>query len=215
MNWLNPLWEGLLQGVVINLLSFGPSFFTLIHTGIRDGKKHGLSVAFGIFMSEVVVASVLFFGLRSLFVNPYFQMCFTAFAAAGLIYMGVRAIRHRYVKFLRTMNIPVKTGTSMLRGFLLNLVNPFVILLWVSLISTVSLHYTADQPYHEAMIMINILCILLGYFGMDIMKVYLSDRIGRNLNHRVTFLINRYFGYILTVLGAYFVYHFLRLTGWI
>jgi threonine/homoserine/homoserine lactone efflux protein len=213
MLWVTPVWEGLLQGLVINLLSFGPSFFTLIHTGIRDGKKHGLMVAFGIFMSEAVVASVLFFGLRPMFVNPYFQMVFTALAACALIFMGVRAILHRYTKFLRAMNVPVRSGTSMLRGFLFNLVNPFVILLWVSLISTVSLHYTADQPFHRELIMLNILCILLGYFGMDVMKVYLSHHIGRNLNHRVTFLINRYFGYILTAIGTYFIYHFLRLSG--
>ncbi|MEN9511756.1 MAG: hypothetical protein RLZZ370_1575 [Bacteroidota bacterium] len=213
MTWVHPIWEGLLQGVVINLLSFGPSFFSLIHTGIRDGKKHGLQVAVGNLLSEATVAIVLFFGFKDVFLHPVFQICFSALAAAALLLMGIRAIVHKYNSFLRAMNTPRKAGTNILRGYLLTLVNPFVIVLWVSVIGAVSLQYNAAQEHGHWFVFINILSILAGLLGMDVLKVYLSHHIGRNLNHRVTFLINRYFGVILTCIGMYFFYHFLRLSG--
>lgn len=215
MTWVHPIWEGLLQGVVINLLSFGPSFFSLIHTGIRDGKKHGMQVALGNLLSEATVAIVLFFGFKDVFLNPGFQIGFSAIAAIGILFMGVRAIVYKYDSFLRSMNKPRKAGTNILRGYLLTLINPFVIVLWVSVIGAVSLQYTADQEHGHWFVFINIMSILAALLGMDMLKVYLSHHIGRNLNHRVTFLINRYFGVILTIIGVYFSYHFMRLIGFI
>ncbi len=215
MTWVQPISEGLLQGVVINLLSFGPSFFSLIHTGIRDGKKHGMQVALGNLLSEATVAIVLFFGFKDVFLNPMFQIGFSALAAAALLLMGVRAIVHKYNSFLRSMNTPRRARTNILRGYLLTLINPFVLVLWVSVIGAVSLQYTAAQEHGQWFVFINILSILGGLLGMDVLKVYLSHHIGRNLNHRVTFLINRYFGVILTGIGLYFFYHFMRLIGFI
>jgi len=215
MTWVHPIWEGLLQGVVINLLSFGPSFFSLIHTCIRDGKKHGMQVALGNLLSEATVAIVLFFGFKDVFLNPMFQIGSSALAAAALLLMGVRAIVHKYNSFLRSMNTPRRARTNILRGYLLTLINPFVLVLWVSVIGAVSLQYTASQEHGQWFVFINILSILGGLLGMDVLKVYLSHHIGRNLNHRVTFLINRYFGVILTGIGLYFFYHFMRLIGFI
>lgn len=213
MTWVHPIWEGLLQGVVINLLSFGPSFFSLIHAGIKDGKKHGLQVAVGNLLSEATVAVVLFFGFKDVFLHPSFQLAFSALAAATLLFMGLRAMVSKYHSFLRAMNKPRKPGTNILRGYFLTLINPFVVVLWVSVIGAVSLQYSAAQENGHWYVFVNILSILGALLGMDVLKVYLSHYIGRNLNHRVTFLINRYFGLILTLIGLYFCSHFLRLCG--
>jgi len=59
--------KGVWYGFLIGLLSFGPSFFTLIHTGIQGGKKQGMQVALGIFLSEMFVALLCFFWSQSVF----------------------------------------------------------------------------------------------------------------------------------------------------
>ena len=47
------------QGIIIILLlafSFGPAFFGLINTSIKHGFKAGASLAFGVFLSDLVLA---------------------------------------------------------------------------------------------------------------------------------------------------------------
>ena len=211
MYWSDPISKGIGQGFVISLLSFGPSFFTLINSGIKGGKSEGMRVALGIFLSELILALVCFFGLAQFFIMPGFQLVFNGFAAIAICFMGIRGFYKKYHHFLRSMEEPAAKSKSFFKGFVLNLMNPFALFVWVILLANVSGTYDKANPHYQTSILINLISILFTLFLMDLGKVLLSDFLGRKLSKRVYFYINKYFGLILVIIGCYFFYHFVTL----
>jgi threonine/homoserine/homoserine lactone efflux protein len=209
--WIIPILKGIGQGFLISILSFGPSFFTLINSGIKGGKAEGMRVALGIFLSEFIMALICFFGLSRFFILPEFQLGFSFFAAAAISYIGIRGFYKKYQQFLRSIEQPAAKSKSFFKGFILNLINPFVLLLWVGLLAIVSVYYDKTDPNYEISILINLISILFTLFLLDLGKVYLSDFLGRKLSRRVYYYINKYFGLILLIIGIYFFYHFFTL----
>lgn len=208
MFWFYPFIKGIGQGIVISLLSFGPAFFILIHSGITGGKKTGMRVALGIFLSELAIALVCFFGLSRIFTYPEFQLVFSFVAAVSIIYIGVKGYAKKYEVFLESISVKSTGKESLFKGFLMNLMNPFVIFLWVGLLAAVSVSYDQTEIHYEDKILINLVAILLTLFGMDMGKVFLSDWLGRKLSNKVYFYVQKYFGLILLLIGSYFFYHF-------
>lgn len=206
--------EGIGQGILISLLSFGPSFFSLIHAGIQGGKKQGIIMALGIFLSEFSVAMLYFFGLAEIFSLPAFQKAFALVAAAAIVTMGIRSIIKPYHHFVRSIGEQKSKGSqSFFKGFLVNLTNPFVLVLWGTLLAAVTLRYSGENPHAKTQIFVNLIAILVTLFSMDMGKVLLSHFLGKKLSNRVYYLVNRYFAVILIVIGLYFLYHFFALMN--
>lgn len=212
MELLLSIGKGVWYGFLIGLLSFGPSFFTLIHTGIKGGKRQGMQVALGIFLSEMFVALLCFYGLSGFFTAPNFQVVFTGAAAVAILFLGVKSA---FGKHHTLPEIKVSASASVYRGFFLNIINPFVMLLWVSVIATLSVGHSTHTEPGKTMILIELISILVTLLALDLGKVYLSDYIGKKLSNGVYSLVNRYFGFILMAIGLYFAYHFVvLLSAW-
>ena len=167
-----------------------------------------MQVALGIFLSEMFVALLCFFGLSRYFTTPTFQLVFTGLAAVTILYLGIQSA------FGKNHNLPeikVSASSSVYRGFFMNIINPFVMLLWVSVIATLSVGGEALTEAGRAKILVELITILCTLLTLDLGKVYLSDYIGKKLSERVYQLVNRYFGAILSAIGLYFAYHFVVL----
>jgi threonine/homoserine/homoserine lactone efflux protein len=210
MPWILAILKGIGGGLLLGLLSFGPSFFALIKVGIQGGKMAGFLMALGIFLSDLLVALACFFGLSGFFTMPEFQIGFAGFAAFGIIFIGVKGIAVGYKKFIKNLQSPIEKNTNLLKGFVMNLLNPFVILLWVTLTGAMSVGHD-DSFEGRYTILVQIVATLITVFSLDMGKVYLSDYLGKKLSHRMYFFVNRYFGIILTGLGAYYLYNFIKL----
>jgi threonine/homoserine/homoserine lactone efflux protein len=211
MFWVEPVFRGIGQGLVISLLSFGPSFFTLVKSGMKGGRSEGMKVALGIFLSEFTMAMVCFFGLSSLFVLPEFQLGFTLVAAIAVIAIGLRGYTKQYEQFIESLDKPVRGGNSFLKGFILSLLNPFVLFVWAGILAAVSMNYEQGEQHYRLSIFINLLAILVTLFSLDLGKVFLSDFIGRKMSNTVYFYVQKYFGLIFIVIGLYFMYRFVLL----
>lgn len=211
MYLLYALLKGIGQGFLISLLSFGPAFFTLIHTGIKGGRKEGLRMAAGIFLSEFAVALACFFGLSRFFTMSWFQMLFAFGAAIAIMAMGANGFRKNYSKFLRSMQQPISKNKSFITGFLMNLMNPFVILLWVGILAAISVDYDKDEKNYQISLLVNLMAILVTLFSMDMGKVFLSDYLGRKMSNKIYYFVNKYFGAIIFCIGIYFMVRFVLL----
>lgn len=211
MFWITPILKGIAQGFLISILSFGPSFFTLINSGIKGGRSEGMRVALGIFLSELIMALICFFGLSRFFILAEFQLGFSFFAASAISYLGLKGFYKKYQHFLRSIEQPAAKSKSFFKGFILNLINPFVLFLWIGLLAIVSVYYDKADPNYKISILINLVSILFTLFLMDLGKVFLSDFLGRKLSRRVYYFVNKYFGLILIIIGVYFFYHFITL----
>lgn len=212
MQWILAISKGVGYGVFLGILSIGPTFFALIQTGMQGGKSAGLRMAFGIFLSDLVVALACFYGLADVFVMPYFQLGFSAFAAFGIVFIGVRGVIIGYRKFLKNLRKPVNNKTNFLQGFIVNLLNPFVLILWVGILGSITVGHDASKE-DTYLILVQMLSILITVFSFDLGKVFLSDFIGKKLNFRNFFKISKYIGYALISIGVYYLYHFFKLLN--
>ncbi len=210
MEWVLAVLKGCGYGLFLGIMSIGPTFFALIQMGMQGGKSAGLRMAGGIFLSDLLVALACFFGLAEFFITPQFQLGFSAFAAFGIIFMGVRGAWVGYRKFLTNLHKPIDPKTNFFQGFLVNLLNPFVLILWVGLLGAITVGHDSltEDKY---IILVEMLSILLTVFSLDLGKVYLSDYIGKKLNYKIYFHLNKYIGYVLIAIGIYYMYHFFKL----
>ena len=76
---------------------------------------------------------------------------------------------------------------------------------------SVSLKYAGD-PDFKTLLSINLITILIMLFSMDVLKVFLSQLIGKKFNSRIFYIINRYFGILLIIIGLFFLGRFVSLT---
>ena len=199
------------QGMVVGLLSFGPSFFTLVNTGISSGRKPATRMALGIFLSEFTVAMAVFFGLSDFFTNPYFQMTFALVAAITVLFLGVQSYITKYNVFLRGLAKPPSGSASFLKGFIVNLMNPFPIMLWIGILAGVSIGYGESGSNDKWLLFVNVCAILVTLLSIDLGKVYLSEFLGKKISKKIYFFIQKYFGLILICIGIYFLYLFGKL----
>ena len=85
----------------------------------------------------------------------------------------------------------------MLQGFLLNIINPAVLLFWLGIVSVISVkeHYTQT---HELMFFGSLLTTV---FFTDLLKSYIANRIKDLLKPNVMLWINRIIGIALVGFG--------------
>ncbi len=210
---LIPILHGIWQGFLISILLFGPAFFKLLHTSIQEGFKKGVLLAWGVFLSDLLVVALCIFGFADFMQNMAFQKMYSLLGAIVLFLLGIKAFKHQYRAFLKSYSERVPSSKGILNGFFLNLANPFTFILWFNVQGAVSLKY-AEEPNYLWLVSLNLGVILLVIFLMDILKVYLSHLLGKKLNVRLFFTINKYFGVLLMVIGAVFLYRFTILVGW-
>lgn len=210
--YLIPVLHGVWQGFFISILLFGPAFFKLLHTSIQEGFKKGVYLAFGVFFSDLLIALLCIFGVADFMKEPSFQKIYSLIGGVLLLMMGIKAIRHQYKAFLISYSERVPHSKNIFNGFWLNLINPFTLILWLNVLGSISLKY-AEEANYKLLITINLITILLVLFLMDVLKVFLSHLIGKKLNSKVFFTINKYFGILLIIIGAVFLFRFVHLMS--
>jgi threonine/homoserine/homoserine lactone efflux protein len=169
-------------------------------------------LATGVFLSDLLIALLCVFGFADFLQNPGFKKVYSLGASVVLILLGLRSINHPYKAFLKSyaQRVP-SSGKNIWRGFSLNLINPFTFILWFNVLSAISVKFADTENNYKWSLLISLITILLVLFLMDVLKVFLSHLIGKRLNARLFYFLNRYFGIILLIIGGIFLNHFLSL----
>lgn len=196
------LLEGFLIGLA-TLLVVGPVVFILINATIKSGFKSGLGVSLGIFLSDVLYASIIsFFGIRILqeneFLNNYLSIIgFTILFGFGFFYI------------LKTKNIELKNKVSNLthfqnfiKGFSVNFFNPFVLGFWILITKYGFEKYQENGIYF-------LFSIVFGILTIDIVKVILAKKLTPLLNSKKIFLIYKISGILMILFSFRVLYSFL------
>lgn len=198
------LWEPVFSGVTFGLLlavMIGPVFFTLLQTSLNEGFRASVYLAAGVMMSDATVIAICYSFASILRLVDENQ---TAMGWAGgllLISFGIFNFFHR-VK-IREVDDTRKAvhGKFVLKGFLMNILNPAVILFWLGGVGlvTVKENYTR---LHEAVFFGS---TLFTVFATDIFKGYIAHRIKRLLTENTMKWINRVTGIVLIGFGIHMI----------
>ena len=127
--------KGLGLGLIL-ALSVGPVIFTIIKQSINNGFKGGLSFVAGVWLSDIVLVllSNFFSGMVSYLLE--YKNAIAVVGSLFLLIMGVYYIFFKKVQLAEDNDLLKKFSTSdftkiALSGFLINTLNPGVIIFWL------------------------------------------------------------------------------------
>ncbi len=134
--------QGIIWGLSLSFL-IGPLLFSIVDASLERGFRAGLSVAAGIWISDVLFAVGVHGGIKvlaSIAASPDFK--FWAGIAGGilLIGFGVTSLitrQTRRVPVLVLIKSPKSYFSYFLRGFLINTINPGTLFFWLSITGAV------------------------------------------------------------------------------
>lgn len=184
------------------MLSTGPSFFYLIKVGIEKGFRKAALFASGIFLSDVVLLTVIYLGLRPLFEDHLFQQAFSLASGILIVIFGLTMLLKKSADNSGKTQVVKDLSGAMyvVKGAGINFLNPFTIIMWVGVLGSVSPSET-DFPLFTG----GILGVIL---TADVLKAYLAKMIGKLMTPRAVFVLNRILGIAFIGIGAYFIFLF-------
>ncbi|MCC6724320.1 MAG: LysE family transporter [Saprospiraceae bacterium] len=197
-------WNGIKLGLALSVLT-GPIIFTLLQTSIEQGFRAGLTVAAGIWLSDLLFVAVTFLGVS--YVAELAQwdgLEFWLGVAGGIILLVVggsmlllkpppmerleqpKAVRHSSLLSLWTT------------GFLINTVNPFTFFFWLGVSATLFTKQSLKPEQAEL--------FYCGLFGTiiftDTAKVGMAKYIRRWLKPQKIILMRKIAGAALLLIGV-------------
>ena len=189
--------------------SFGPAFFALINTGIKNGYRTGSLLAFGVVLSDFVVSILMIFlvsyGATSLIQDEKSQRFMGILAGIILIIFGAFHFKDQGQKN-ENATIEVKspsTAAMILKGFFLNSLNPAVWLLWLGNVTAVS--KTLKYSIVKMIIYFSITLALV--LLVELAKVSASNKLKMILTPRIMHVVNVITGGLLIIFGVVLIYN--------
>lgn len=195
-----PFWEGIVLGAVLAIL-IGPVFFALIQTSIQKNTQTALLMALGIVLSDAAYIIIAYFGLATILNNTTFNLGLGLVGSIIMLAIGINSFfkKVHYNKEDKnfTKNVNQEKLKTILKGFMLNSMNPAVLIFWIGAVS----YATIELKY------MNIEAILfftgtLGFtFTTDVVKIFVAKKISMYLNDTTIHRLNQAAGIGLFIFG--------------
>ena len=219
----NLIVNGMLLGLTLSFL-IGPILFAIVQAGIERGFRAGLSLASGIWTSDLIYIFVIYHSvglIETLIERPYFKFWAGLIGGIVLIGFGIGSLvlgpaslpdgkkESTADKVLDKLDGKEPEGVDhnwkrwgylgyWLRGFLINTINPFTIFFWLGLSSAVIIPngWKADQALWFFGGMMGTLMVI------DTLKAYAAKRIRELLTPKHILLVQRAIGIVLIIFGV-------------
>lgn len=200
---------GIACGIVVSLIySFGPAFFSMLHTSIHYGFRNASPFAFGVSLSDVITVSLLLTVLSGIDMEAVLHNVYVV-TIGGSVLLGFAVYF-----FTRKSHDAEDSGSVMwfkkdvpkwysvyLRGFLISFFNPLVWIYWLSIITLASGSF--GVPTNHLFLFFG--GVLLTTVSMDVLKCKVASMLQRFLTAHVLNVINKVVGIILLGFAIYLV----------
>lgn len=213
--------DAVVFGLTLALVfGFGPVLFTLLQTSIDRGFRSAAWMALGVLCCDMVIVSLcMLTSIRLVADNDREMFLFSLGAGIILILFGLytyfkRGGNDAYKQMQDRMKAMEASGGKMPdpekvpswfvffgKGFFLNILNPFVLLFWLSAVAVVSGNFEGDK----AQTLLFFAVTLATSFGCDLLKAKAASFLQRFFNPRRLQILNRAIGIGLVVFGVVFI----------
>ncbi len=199
---MNYFTEGIKVGLILSMMA-GPLFLALVQTALERGFRAGTMVGLGIWSSDVLFITGVYYGLSyvsSVVSGQLFTLSLGIIGGSLLIAFGIGAL---LVRGDISLGSPVAvTGAGnwfslWLKGFLINTINPFTFFFWIGIAGVVVVD--GGLQLQEAVAYFT--GIMLTVAGTDTLKVALAKRIRRLMQARHLLWMRRIAGLGLILFG--------------
>jgi threonine/homoserine/homoserine lactone efflux protein len=196
--------EAVLKGLALGFvlaLSVGPIIFTIIKQSLNNGHKGGFSFVAGVWVSDILL--VVLSNTLTVFVSALLEHTrVIAFGgSAFLIAMGIYFVFFKKIALARdsegneTRFRKRDIARVFASGFIINTLNPGVILFWLGNATILTVNHTLQER-----IIIFSVCLLIN-MAADIGKVMMAGKLRNKLTLRMLVIINKISGTILIGFG--------------
>ena len=197
--------SGIGLGFVLSFLT-GPVFFALIKTSIEKGFYAGVSLAAGVVVSDVFYVALTLYGTSFLALESKYRVQIGLAGSSILFAIGI------YYLF-KTVKVNYETSTSkrrntgyFLKGFIMCIFNPAILLYWLSVTSSVisisgEIEASAVIPFFGS--------ILVTQFSVDIIKAYYANKLRYRIKEKTISNLNRIAGVLILIFAARLLYNLL------
>ena len=204
--------DALLLGLSLaTIFGMGPAFFTLVQTSINRGFKSALMFALGVAANDIIMILLCIMTSVQVVIKGN-QFYFGMAAGIILILFGVFTYRRKakpneMEEKSAEEKLPVvdknsSSLTYMMKGFALNILNPFVWLFWIGTVALVSGQMDGNRAsvglFFAITLGVSILC--------DTLKAYGASALKRFFNPRRINIMNKVTGIILVLFGLFFIF---------
>lgn len=202
------LFKGILFGLLLAVM-LGPVFFALIQNSIVKGLKAGVTMALGIAVADISYIVLMYFSVKLFKDNPTVSVAFGAFGGLIILITGIMSITKKNFD----LSGEIKTNKrgmmkQFFKGFVLNGINPFVLLYWLGVMTLVTVNYAYTKTE-----VITFFCAIIGTLILtDMTKVVLAQKLRNFITEKRLRIMNRGVGVALILFSLrlfYFAYeHF-------
>lgn len=199
---MHPFIQGAILGFTLSAL-LGPALFTLLQTSIHRGVKSAIFLAFGIFLSDICVVYLALMGALQLINQKNNYIIVGIIGGSILIAFGLYTFYHKIHIDENNKAIEVRVAgplTYILKGYFLNIMNPFVWFFWISAMVGVSASFGNRND-----VMIFFVGTLATIFASDILKAFVANKIKAHLNANILVRVNHVVGILLVVFGLFLI----------
>ncbi len=195
--------EGTVLGLSLAFLfGFGPAFFALIQTGIYRGFVPGILLAVGIFLNDLIIVAGSLYGATSIMKGVQNYSLMGIIGGALLIVFGIVTYRKKAEIEDMEDKPEIKAPHAIIyigKGFLLNAVNPFVWIFWISIIVSITARFNANA--------LNLILFFSGTLSIvlitDIIKTFAASQFKKFITEKFLILINKIAGLAIAGFGIF------------
>jgi len=198
---LTAIGQGFVFGMIL-CFSIGPAFFGLIQTSLKHGYRNGIAIALGIFASDLTYLLIANSTISGWLQDEKYKIAVGLTGGIIIIVYGlVQILKKTVIQNVDGEIIEFKKptyGASTLKGYIMNLLNPFVLLIWIGAVTVSSSNLNNDKWN----IFIFFVATLATVLGTDILKAIAAHKIRGYLNINVIHKVNILAGIILIISGV-------------
>ncbi len=192
--------EGIAFGLTLTIL-LGPIFIVLVQSSLESGSRAGLLAASGIWTSDIAIVALALGFIQN--ISPYIQsggFVFWVGLTGGIVLIGVGMatfMKAPVISFDRKKFSKSGIFGYWLKGFMVNTINPFTFIFWLSTITAFVARRHLSQ--FEALLFTG--SIIFTIMVTDSLKVFLAKLIRRRITPKLLSIINKIAGTALIVFG--------------
>lgn len=216
------IFDAIVLGLTLSIVfGFGPAFITLIQTSIHRGFRSAAWFSFGVFLNDLLMVSLCVLTSIQVVAEGDKEMFFFSLGAGIiLILFGIftytrkvkednfKGIKERTdeiidenkERFKKDDDTP-KWFVFVGKGFVLNILNPFVWIFWFSTVAVTA----GTMGGNKLKLMIFFGIVLATCLGCDILKAKGASFLKRFFNAKRIRIMNNVIGVGLVLFGLYFI----------
>lgn len=190
--------SAILIGILLSLVLIGPVFFMLLQTSLTGGWKAAIVLDLGVLSADLLCILVAYFGSKDLALAIQNNKSIYIFGGFFILIYGL--VMYATKPTLKMRNLSSVSSKNYFRtffnGFFLNLMNIGVIVFWFFVVGTIVIQYPRES---DTMLFMGI--VLATFFGIDLLKIMLAQRVKDSFTIRRIFFFKKAIGFILMIFG--------------